>query len=33
MAIEFVDLPMTNGDFPVRYASYVYQRVMEYLLR
>jgi hypothetical protein len=26
MAIEIVDLPMKNGDFPVRFL-YVYQRV------
>ena len=26
MAIEIVDLPMKNGDFPVRYVN-VYQRV------
>ena len=28
MTIEIVDLPMKNGDFPVRYVN-VYQRVKD----
>jgi len=30
MAIEIVDLPINNGDFPVRYVK-VYQRVIKVL--